>query len=88
MKTVSAAEANRQFSKLIREAAAGEQIVVTSHGRRIVKIIAISDEDDAHAARRKAKSRLLARLTSQPFEAGVPWSREDLYEDRSYPETG
>ncbi len=85
-KIVTAAEANRQFSQLIREVAAGEQVVVTSHGRRVAKIVAISD-DEALVERRAAKARLMDRLARQPFDAGEPWTREDLYQDQPYPET-
>eukprot|EP01037_Dinobryon_pediforme_P022129 gene22129-23184_t len=50
MKTVSAAEANRQFSKLLREVAAGETIEITSHGQPVAKI---SPPDEDHTVRQK-----------------------------------
>ena len=77
-KIVSAAEANRRFSQLLRAVREGDSYVVTAHGRPVAKIVPIRDED---AAREKAKEALLARLRSQPAIDAGPWTREELYED-------
>ncbi len=91
MKTVSAAEANRHFSRILREVAGGETVRVTSHGRTVARILPASDDDEAilteDGKRRAAKDRLLARLNSQAFESGEPWTRSELYENQDYPET-
>lgn len=86
MKTVSAAEANRQFSSLMREAAEGDAVVVTSHGRPVVKIVPAS-EDERVEDRSAAMDRLVAHLRSLPRRPAVLWTREELYEDAPYPET-
>jgi prevent-host-death family protein len=57
MKRVTAAEANRSFSRLLKEAQHGTTIVVTSHGRPVIKIEAYSEssaEDAEAGARRRA----------------------------------
>jgi prevent-host-death family protein len=81
-KTVSAADANRRFSDLLRGVRKGRSYVVTSHGRPVAKLIpAETDERHAEAAR----AALLARLKSQPAaqndKAGKRWTRDELYED-------
>ena len=38
-KTVSAADANRKFSQLLREVRQGSSYVVTSHGRPLAQIV-------------------------------------------------
>jgi prevent-host-death family protein len=78
MRTVSAAEANRQFSQLLREVREGETIVVTSHGTPVATIV---PADRAGAARTLARSALLARLRAQPAVDIGRWRREDLYGD-------
>jgi prevent-host-death family protein len=81
-KTVSAADANRRFSDLLRGVRKGESYVVTSHGRPVAKLIpATTDGRNAAAAR----SALLSRLKSQPAahddKARKRWTRDELYED-------
>lgn len=82
MKTLTAAEANRSFSALLRQAAAGERVVITSHGRPVAEIGPVREDTAAkEAARRAAFETLLARLRSQtPSPHLTPWTRDDLYE--------
>jgi prevent-host-death family protein len=81
-KTVSAADANRKFSELLRGVRQGLSYVVTSHGKPVAKLIpADGDTSQAEAAR----SALLQRLRSQKLPKGANprnrWTREELYED-------
>jgi prevent-host-death family protein len=58
-KKVSAADANRRFSKLLRTAENGRSVVVASHGKPVAKISpVVADNRVAEAAR----SALFARL--------------------------
>ncbi|CAN5455219.1 type II toxin-antitoxin system Phd/YefM family antitoxin [soil metagenome] len=79
MKTISAAEANRQFSKLLRDVKAGESVTITSHGEPVAQIIPV---DAARNKRAKARKELLAWLDQQPV-SGTPrdWTRDELYDD-------
>ena len=77
-KIVSAAEANRRFSEVLRGVREGDSYVVTSHGRPIAKITPIRHED---AFRDKAKEILLRRLRSQKAMNAGKWTRDELYED-------
>ena len=76
-KTISAAEANRSFSRLLREVRAGEHYVVTSHGTPVARLIPVKPE----RGREAAKQALLERLAKQPAANAGPWTREELYED-------
>lgn len=74
-KTIAAAEANRNFSRILREVSAGDSFTVTSHGRPVARIVRAEAID-----RTAAKQRLLDRLRSQPAMNAGPWKREELYD--------
>ena len=76
--SVSAAEANRQFSRLLRRVREGRTYVVTSHGKPIARITPAEDREAAADAAREA---LLRHLERQPTVNVGPWTREELYED-------
>ncbi|MDR3494953.1 MAG: type II toxin-antitoxin system prevent-host-death family antitoxin [Ancalomicrobiaceae bacterium] len=86
-KIVTAAEANRQFSSLMRQVAEGETVIVTSHGRQVMTMTPTAGEDEAMPERRAAHRRLMDYLRSQPQRPGVTWTRQELYEDEPYPDT-
>jgi prevent-host-death family protein len=83
--TITAAEANRGFSRLLREVRDGASYVVTSHGRPVAKITPY-DSPEAHqplktqAERDAALQALLNRLRTQPVQNIGPWTRDELYE--------
>lgn len=78
MKTVTAADANRQFSRVLREAAQGEVFVVVSRGKPVATIGPVKKAD---AQRHAAKETLMTRLRSQVVTGERTWTREELYED-------
>ena len=61
-KAVSAADANRRFSELLRTVKKGQSVIVTSHGKPVAKITPFVDDDRAAEA---ARSALFARLRAQ-----------------------
>jgi prevent-host-death family protein len=78
MAVVSAAEANRSFSQVLREVAAGETFTVLSRGRPVATISPVVLELEAYRAPRRA---LLARLASRPVvEQPCIWTRDELYD--------
>jgi prevent-host-death family protein len=85
-KIVTASEANRQFSKLLREVKKGNSVIVTNHGEAVAKVVPVDRKDVAArdrdaAARDRAWRALLKRLRQQkPMNAGS-WTRDELYED-------
>lgn len=83
MKSVTAAEANRQFSRLLREVARGETVIVTSRGQPVAQMTPVDDAERAGKA--AALEAFLAFCRSQPRRTIPAWTREDLYEDEPYP---
>jgi prevent-host-death family protein len=81
-KTVTAANANRKFSELLRGVSKGCTFVVTSHGKPVAKLVPA--EQDARSAN-AARSILLSRLRKQKPLRGAAarhrWTRDELYED-------
>jgi prevent-host-death family protein len=76
-KAISAANANRNFSRLLREVKEGRSYVVTSHGRPVARIAPI---DSDSTQREAAKAALLKRLRKQPTIDIGPWTRDELYD--------
>ena len=76
--SISAAEANRNFSMLLRSVRDGQSYVVTSHGKPIARIIPADEPDTAAEGARLA---LLTRLRNQPAIDVGRWTRDELYED-------
>lgn len=77
MKTVTAAQANQQFSQVLREATKGETFTVVSRGRPVA-IIGPAGAPDA--PRRAARAALLERLHAQAASGARGWSRDELYD--------
>jgi prevent-host-death family protein len=75
---VSAADANRRFSLLLRGVREGRSYVVTSHGKPVARIIPAGKHTDVAAS---ARVTLLARLEKQPVIQAGRWTRDELYED-------
>lgn len=75
---ISASEANRKFSAILRQVREGCSYVVTSHGKAVARIVPADRMAPVEAG---ARSALFARLARQaPVDIGH-WSREELYED-------
>jgi prevent-host-death family protein len=82
MRTISAADANRHFSKLLRQVKAGETVVITSHGEPVARMAPAAERDAAEAAKERARGELVAHLRSlQPMNIPITWTRDDIYED-------
>jgi prevent-host-death family protein len=82
-KCVTAADANRKFSELLRGVRQGRSFLVTSHGQPVAKLVPAEQDARIPAA---ARSSLLTRLKSQPAVKGAKarrnWTRDELYEDK------
>jgi prevent-host-death family protein len=75
--SISAADANRHFSHMLRRVREGRTIIVTSHGRPVAKLVPIEERDQIAAG---ARAALLERLRdASPIDVGR-WTRDELYE--------
>ena len=77
MKTVSASDANRRFSTLLRDVGKGEIFEIISNGRAVAVLSPVSASQGAADA---AKTRLLQRLRAQPRKVSQAWTRDELYD--------
>ena len=75
-KAISAAEANRKFSELLRAVKDGHSYVVTSHGRPVARIEPVEEGREAD----RAHDALMKRLRSQKAIDIGPWTRDELYD--------
>ncbi len=76
-KIVSASEAKRKFSLILRDARAGHSYVITSRGRPVARIQPVEEQ-----SRSDAKAALLDHLASclvRRVPIG-PWTRDELYD--------
>ena len=79
-KSVSAADANRRFSELLRTVKEGRSVVVTSHGKPVAKISPVVEDNRAAAG---ARSALFARLRRERAVNAGRWTRDELHDDVS-----
>ena len=77
-KAVSAADANRRFSELLRTVKKGRSVIITSHGNPVAKITPAVDDERAAAG---ARSALFARLRTERAVNVGRWTRDELYDD-------
>jgi len=77
MKTVSAGDANRHFSGMLRDVAMGEVITILSRGKPVATIAPARPEINQ---RQSAKRTLLERLRQQTAQGERNWTRDELYE--------
>jgi prevent-host-death family protein len=79
-RTVTAADANRLFSEVLRDVRNGTRVVVTVHGKAVAQIVGI---DERIAAADDARQTLLARLAAPRPARATKWTRESLYAEES-----
>jgi prevent-host-death family protein len=77
MKTITAADANRGFSKLLRKVSKGEEITILSRGKPVARITSVSSEI---VKKNGMKSILLSRLKTQDVTGSRNWTRDELYD--------
>lgn len=78
--TVTASEANRSFSKLLRAVGRGEKVEITSHGRKVAVLAPAEEAIPTREQRLAALDKLKKRWAEQEFVVVGPWTREELHE--------
>jgi prevent-host-death family protein len=78
--SITATEANRRFSELLRGARAGKRYTITSHGRAVARLM--PGDDGGVEAKRRARARreLLEHLRTRKPLRVEPWTRGELYD--------
>ncbi len=78
--SITATEANRRFSELLRGVRAGRSYTITSHGRAVARIL--PGDDGGVEAKRRARARreLLEHLRARKPLHVEPWTRDELYD--------
>jgi prevent-host-death family protein len=76
--SISSADANRNFSSVLRAVRDGESYVVTSYGKPVARIVPAGRHE---AVATTARDLLLQRLTGQPVTDIGRWSRDELYDE-------
>ena len=74
---ISAADANRKFSRLLRGVREGRSYVVTSHGKPVARLVPAGSHENVAAG---ARAALLSRLKKQRLAHAKRWTRDELYE--------
>jgi prevent-host-death family protein len=77
-KQVSAADANRHFSELLRTVKKGRSVIVTSHGKPVAKVSPVVEDNRAAEG---ARSALFGRLRRERVVNAGRWTRDELYDD-------
>lgn len=81
MRKVSAAVANREFSKILREVAAGETVIVTSRGKPVAEIAPVCQAVETGEAERRQRHRaFLDELSTRPTMNFPRLTRDEFYE--------
>lgn len=75
---IAAADANREFSALLRGVREGRTYIVTSHGKPVAKIAPVTDDE---RVRGKGRALLFERLAAQAAIDAGRATRDDLYEE-------
>jgi prevent-host-death family protein len=75
-RAISAADANREFSAMLREVREGHSFVVTSHGHPVARLIPFAAGDRIATA---ARATLLKRLKAAKVQTIDRWTRDELY---------
>jgi len=78
-KAISAADANRNFSRLLRDVTEGQTYLVTNHGRPVARIAPV-ERKQGKVGDSPAWQALMRRVKKQPAIDIGPWTRDELYD--------
>lgn len=81
-KTVTAREANQNFSRLLAEVEKGTEIVITKRGKAVARITPLQGQRRVLTAAQKAAIANLRAASEQGFRPKTRWkfNRDELYE--------
>jgi prevent-host-death family protein len=78
VKTVDMHEAETHLSRLVDEAAAGQEIIIAKSGRRVARLVAIDPQSRPRRVFGQMKGRI---IVSDDFDDPLPDDLLDLFEN-------
>lgn len=82
---ISVTEAKGQLTELVRRAEAGEEVVLTRHGRTTVKLVPVRRPPDVDARRAVIAAMQAAAADKRIAGASAARSQDFLYDDDGLP---
>ena len=79
-RTITATEANREFSRVFNEVANGETYVVTARGKPAIRMVPVSAEEADREARKQRLKAYLKEIAGRPVSNLGRVTRDDGYE--------
>ena len=79
MSSVGAREANRSFSKILREAESGKTVTITRNGKPVAQLVPAAKPPLTGKAREKSLARLM-KLLEKGLPLGGPFTRDEMHE--------
>ena len=79
-RSITATEANREFSRLLNEVANGQTYVVTARGKPVIRMVPVSAEEEDREARKKRLKAYLEEISRRPVSNLGRVTRDDGYE--------
>jgi prevent-host-death family protein len=82
-RSVTARQANQQFSRILREVEAGTEILVTRRGRPVARIVPVQPfgERQFTPEQEAAHARTMTRLSKGWDLGGGKFNRDELYDE-------
>lgn len=77
---ISASDANRHFSEMLRDVSEGESFTITSDGQAVARVTPVDRPSHDPSVKERAVDRLLDYVATLPRRYSGDWKREDLYE--------
>lgn len=82
---ISVSEASGQLSKLVRRAEAGEEVVLTRHGKETIKLVPVQPRPNAEARRALITAVQAAAKSKRTAGPSAARSQDFLYDDDGLP---
>jgi prevent-host-death family protein len=79
-RSISATEANREFSRVLSEVSGGATYIVTSHGKPVAKMVPVTAEPADEAEKRRRLHALLDEMAKLPLVHAGRITRDDGYD--------
>jgi len=80
MSTIGAREANRSFSRILREAENGETVTITRNGKPVATLAPLVRPPLSGKARKAAHSKLMKLLEKGLDLGGKGFTRDEMHE--------